>query len=318
MLILECRFVWGHRAVSPRRVVLAGARDACTSAGVVVRFHRGHSDVARPVAAAICAGAAHSCALTTTGAVLAWRSADPALLVQEITGGGLGGQRVVALSAGKYRTAAVTDAGDVYAWEGRADYFPAEGRPSGSGSAKEGSRARGRPIPAAPLPAGTLGRLADVGGSGASSEHRFSGASPGSYGSAGRQQAGSFFERAYSQRAKERDAPPLRQAEDAFAPIVPQRVHGVKRVGAVAVGEKHSLALQLWSAVQLEGLEPIPWLGGEEKAAGAGQEEAEEVPGTPHAESEAESSADSPFSSPSRYMAQQEMSALCSFILQLA
>ena len=50
--------------------------------------------------------------------------------------------------AGKYRTAVVTDEGDLYMWEGRADYFPAEGRQSGSGSKKAG-RDRGKPIPGA-------------------------------------------------------------------------------------------------------------------------------------------------------------------------
>lgn len=49
--------------------------------GAPISFHRGHNEVARPVAAAICAGAAHSSALTTTGLVLTWRSADPALQV---------------------------------------------------------------------------------------------------------------------------------------------------------------------------------------------------------------------------------------------
>lgn len=52
-------------------------------------------------------------------------------------------------AAGKYRTAAVSDEGDVYMWEGRSDYFPAEGRQPGSGSKKPsgGSATRARPIP---------------------------------------------------------------------------------------------------------------------------------------------------------------------------
>lgn len=52
-------------------------------------------------------------------------------------------------AAGKYRTAAVTDEGDVYMWEGRSDYFPAEGRQPGSGSKKGDKSAKGRPIPGA-------------------------------------------------------------------------------------------------------------------------------------------------------------------------
>lgn len=45
------------------------------------------------------AGAAHSACLDGSGAVLAWRSADPKLQVQEV-GGALAGKRVLAISAG--------------------------------------------------------------------------------------------------------------------------------------------------------------------------------------------------------------------------
>lgn len=93
-------YTWGHRGVSPRRVQLAGARDALSAEGAPITFHRGHADVARPVAAAICAGAAHSSALTSAGVVLTWRSADPALQVQEV-GGTLAGKRVVSVAAGE-------------------------------------------------------------------------------------------------------------------------------------------------------------------------------------------------------------------------
>ncbi len=44
-------------------------------------------------------GAAHSACLDESGAVLAWRSADPGLHVQEV-GGLLAGKRVVSISAG--------------------------------------------------------------------------------------------------------------------------------------------------------------------------------------------------------------------------
>jgi hypothetical protein len=37
-------------------------------------------------------------------------------------------------------------------------------------------------------------------------------------------------------------------------------VYGLKRAAAVAVGEKHSLAVQRWSAAQLEGMAVVPWL----------------------------------------------------------
>ena len=134
--------------------------------GWEVVFHGGQ--LSRPLAVAICAGAAHSACVDSAGAVLAWRSADPGLHVQQVAGA-LMHKRVVAVSAGwlsappdansascsvawpgqeccsevtwtlgqlstntlqqntclgvgrsagKYRTAAVTEEGDVYMWEG--------------------------------------------------------------------------------------------------------------------------------------------------------------------------------------------------------
>jgi hypothetical protein len=43
-------FTWGHRGVSPRRVLLAGTRDVLSAAGEQLWFHRGHKDVFRPQA----------------------------------------------------------------------------------------------------------------------------------------------------------------------------------------------------------------------------------------------------------------------------
>jgi hypothetical protein len=68
------------------------------------------AQVARPAAVAVAAGAAHSAALTAGGAVLAWRSADAALAVQEV-GGGLAGKRAVAVSAGARQGQDSGDAG---------------------------------------------------------------------------------------------------------------------------------------------------------------------------------------------------------------
>ncbi len=303
-------FTWGHRGVSPRRIQLAGARDATASDGKALRFHRGHADVVRPEAVAICAGAAHSSSLTRTGVVLSWRSADPALIVQEI-GGELAGKRVVSLSAGKYRTAVVTDDGNVYCWEGRSDFFPAEGRQSGSGSKNKTSKGlpllsggtpkHGRPIPSSILGSSPLG----VGLSGGFSSSEFVGSGgahggAGSYGSLNRPKysngaaSSSFLERVYSQKMQQREGGAIATSSsfapgsgggggasssfsarpetprsaaraalagiDAFAPIIPEKVRGLKRAGVVAVGEKHSLAVQRWSAVQLEGLSALPWL----------------------------------------------------------
>lgn len=93
-------YTFGHRGVSPRRVQLAGTRDTLSAGGEQLWFHRGHQDVFRPQAVALCAGAAHTTVLTRTGVVLTWRSADPALVVQEV-GGALAGKRVVSISAGE-------------------------------------------------------------------------------------------------------------------------------------------------------------------------------------------------------------------------
>ena len=254
-------YTWGHRGVSPRRVQLAGARDVASASGAPISFHRGHADVARPQAAAIAAGAAHSSALTATGVVLSWRSADPALQVQEV-GGALAGRCVISISAGawgccccccwllmrvadchlmpactiaacggvafidassgpamlalaaagKYRTAAVSDEGDVYMWEGRSDYFPAEGRQPGSGSKKPGSASK----PPRLAPGGGSGglriALGGGGGGGGNGEAPLGssygaewggGAGNGSYGSSSySRRPGSFIERF----AREREA----------------------------------------------------------------------------------------------------------------
>lgn len=49
--------------------------------------------------------------------------------------------------------------------------------------------------------------------------------------------------------------------------VLPCRVEGLKRVVHVAVGEKHSLAVQRWAAAQLRGLPFMPWLADDLRAA---------------------------------------------------
>ena len=168
---------------------------------------------------------------------------------------------------------------------GRSDYFPAEGRTPGSGS-KKGFTRGARPIPPRPpLGGGPGGSEAPASPGGGSY-----GASPGagSYGSLSRR--GSHFERYFAEReaaaagftgpgslGPRGATPPSARgsggahtpgrasataagAGDHFVPILPQRVDGLKRVVHVAVGEKHSLAVQRWSAAQLAGLPNMPWL----------------------------------------------------------
>ena len=101
----------------------------------------------------------------------------------------------------------MSDEGDVYMWEGRSDYFPAEGRQPGSGSKKGGggrmgggSGTKARPIP------GSGGRISlSGGGEGAGQLFGGSYGSPegGSYGSYTRRSGGgSYIERF----AREREA----------------------------------------------------------------------------------------------------------------
>lgn len=269
---------WGHRGVSPRRVPLTTARNAYSLNGQLMSFHRGREDVIRPVVVAIAAGAAHSSALTVGGIVLTWRSADPNLMVQEVSGN-LAGKRAVSISAGKYRTAVVTDEGDVYMWEGRSDFFPAEGRRPGSGSKKPSSSIKGRPILRPPMPPNNSvvsfqdHSLAHGGSLGCYSSPK--GVSWGdtqqSHGSIGsRRSGGSLLLEKFAAERRTGGASPegcvdslpgtVHEMPDTFEKIVSYRVEGLKRAAAVAVGEKHTLAIQAWGVrSSLEAFANVPW-----------------------------------------------------------
>lgn len=83
-----------------RHGAYAGARDVQRAGnGGDIAFHKGQGEISRPHAVAIAAGVAHSCCLTRLGVVLAWRSWDPALAVQEVSGS-LTGKHVVSIAAG--------------------------------------------------------------------------------------------------------------------------------------------------------------------------------------------------------------------------
>lgn len=233
---------WGHKGVSPRKVLLNGTIQAHALDGTMLRFQKGYKDVSKPEIIQICAGAAHSSVLTATGIVLTWRSADPHCQIQEI-GGILSGQRIVSISAGKYRTAAVSAIGTVYMWEGRSDYNPAEDCLPGSGSKSK---------------RGILGTSASnlVMGSSAESSTSFdgiSGSSPGSF--THRSGSPSMLDRLHSRFSA--GVSPSRYASSShlhkqyyahqhFEKIAPILVPDLRRVVDVAVGEKHSLALQQW------------------------------------------------------------------------
>lgn len=71
-------YTWGHRLVTPRRVVVA--RNLKKSGNALVKFHR----MEKLHVAAIVAGMAHSMALTDDGTLFYWVSSDPELRCQQV------------------------------------------------------------------------------------------------------------------------------------------------------------------------------------------------------------------------------------------
>lgn len=104
-------FTWGHRLVTPRRVVVARILKKVGS--TPLKFHRSE----RLHVVSIAAGMMHSMALTHDGALFYWVSSDPDLKCQQLYG--LCGKSMVSVSAGKYWTAGVTASGDVYMWDAK-------------------------------------------------------------------------------------------------------------------------------------------------------------------------------------------------------
>ncbi|KAJ9131887.1 hypothetical protein P3X46_034791 [Hevea brasiliensis] len=104
-------YTWGHRLVTPRRVVIA--RNLKKSGSSPLKFHR----MERLHVASIAAGMVHSLALTDDGALFYWVSADPDLRCQQLYS--LCGKKVVSISVGKYWSAVATVTGDVYMWDGK-------------------------------------------------------------------------------------------------------------------------------------------------------------------------------------------------------
>ncbi|XAR64848.1 hypothetical protein NMG60_11008720 [Bertholletia excelsa] len=104
-------FTWGHRLVTPRRVVIA--RNIKKGGNTQLKFHRKE----RLHVNAVAAGMLHSLVLTDDGALFYWVSSDPDLRCQQLYS--LCGRPIVSVSAGKYWTAAVTTTGDVYMWDGK-------------------------------------------------------------------------------------------------------------------------------------------------------------------------------------------------------
>lgn len=104
-------FTWGHRLVTPRRVVIA--RNIKKMGNTQLKFH----SKARLHVISIAAGMVHSLALTDDGALFYWVSSDPDLRCRQLYS--LCGSAIVSVSSGKHWTAAVTATGSVYMWDGK-------------------------------------------------------------------------------------------------------------------------------------------------------------------------------------------------------
>lgn len=71
-------FTWGHRLVTPKRVIIA--RNLKKSGSTPLKFHR----VERLHVVAVAAGMIHSVARTDDGALFYWNSSDPDLRCQQV------------------------------------------------------------------------------------------------------------------------------------------------------------------------------------------------------------------------------------------
>ncbi|KAG2640114.1 hypothetical protein PVAP13_2KG071400 [Panicum virgatum] len=104
-------FTWGHRLVTPRRVVVA--RCLKKGGNTNLKFHL----MERLQVISVAAGTMHSTALTADGALFYWVSSDPDLKCQQIFS--MCGRNIVSISAGKYWTAVATSTGDVFMWDAK-------------------------------------------------------------------------------------------------------------------------------------------------------------------------------------------------------
>lgn len=71
-------FTWGHRLVTPRRIIIA--RSLKKSGNMPLKFHH----TAKLHVTSVAAGAFHSTALTDDGTLFYWVSADPNLRCQQV------------------------------------------------------------------------------------------------------------------------------------------------------------------------------------------------------------------------------------------
>ncbi|XP_024524554.1 uncharacterized protein LOC9633257 [Selaginella moellendorffii] len=110
-------FTWGHKMVSPRRVVLV--RNTKKAGQHPLKFHLSE----RLHIVAVAAGVVHSTAIAADGLIFSWLSADPQLHAQQVLT--MTGHHALSVSAGKYRTAVATSTGDVYAWDSDKSSSPA-------------------------------------------------------------------------------------------------------------------------------------------------------------------------------------------------
>ncbi|KAL5197319.1 hypothetical protein ABZP36_000831 [Zizania latifolia] len=104
-------FTWGHRLVTPHRVVITRCLKKCGNTNL--KFYR----MERLQVISVAAGVVHTTVLTADGALFYWVSSDPDLRCQQIFS--MCGRNVVSISAGKYWTALATSGGDVLMWDAK-------------------------------------------------------------------------------------------------------------------------------------------------------------------------------------------------------
>lgn len=71
-------YTWGHRLVTPKRVIVS--RNLKKGGSTALKFHR----MERLHVIAIAAGMVHSTALTDDGCLFYWVSSDPELRCQQV------------------------------------------------------------------------------------------------------------------------------------------------------------------------------------------------------------------------------------------
>ncbi|KAK3242147.1 hypothetical protein CYMTET_48143 [Cymbomonas tetramitiformis] len=238
-------FTWGHGRTPPKRVALAGA--ATVLAGgcdghAPLRMHHASQRLRVLLTAA---GGAHTVAITKCGAALYWASGDAQLRCLPVLA--LLGKCAITAAAGKTRSAVVTAEGDVYMWEGAAALASCGGLeriPSGTSPMLATSPGCGRSGSGSGAGSGT-----SPGFSGRSASFSNLSPGPGTSPTISDPKTPSAFTPQSQASPKE-----IGGVTGGVPDMVVQRVDGMRRMSLIAVGEKHSLAVQRVAIAVLPGI----------------------------------------------------------------